>query len=91
MQRGAPLKWSLGIFALIYSIAASLAVVLFLQGLGEEPLLALPAMFLGMPWSLLTDTLVGQGFARDSLLLTAPLLLNGAILWGLFLWVKRRR
>lgn len=83
------MKWLLGIYVVLYLGALALLIIgtFGLFGQEQDPLAGVFLLPLGLPWNILLDRI---GLAGPLLAVLAPLL-NIAIVWGLWRWVKGRR
>ena len=83
------MKWLLGIYVVLYLGALALLIIgtFGLFGQEQDPLAGVFLLPLGLPWNILLDRI---GLAGPLPAVLAPLL-NIAIVWGLWRWVKGRR
>ena len=81
----------------LYAAAGVIAVLLIpigahgWLGVARDPLLAVFAILLAMPWSLLLETLPPDSPWLATLMLVAGIGLNLTLLWLIGRWIRRRR
>ena len=83
--------WLVALYTLV-SILALLAIPLSAAGwIDPDPLSAIPAMLLGVPWSfLLTSFVDAESPALNFLLLLVAVAINAGLIWMLGRFISRR-
>lgn len=75
--------WLVGLYAILCVLALA-AIPLSAAGwITPDPLSAIPAMLLGVPWSYLLTSLVGQSPGLNLFLVAGAMTINAALLWAL--------
>ncbi len=74
--------WLIFLYAIVSALALAAIPMSVAGWITPDPLSAIPALLLGLPWSYLLTELVGsQSSALNIVLLALAMLINAALIW----------